>query len=67
MPAAGVVMIIAVVAIVAVLVYYLFMTIVALIRIRNGLDEAIAELQNLDPATNGLALELGSAYDKKSD
>ena len=42
MPAAGVVMIIAVVAIVAVLVYYLFMTIVALIRIRNGLDEAIA-------------------------
>jgi hypothetical protein len=41
MPAAGVVMIIAVVAIVAVLVYYLFMTIVALIRIRDGLDEAI--------------------------
>jgi hypothetical protein len=42
MPAAGVVMIIAVVAIVAVLVYYLMMTIVALIRIRNGLDEAIS-------------------------
>jgi len=42
MPAAGVVMIIAVVAIVTVLVYYLFMTIVALIRIRNGLDVAIA-------------------------
>jgi hypothetical protein len=35
-------MIIAVVAIVAVLVYYLMMTIVALIRIRNGLDEAIS-------------------------
>jgi hypothetical protein len=34
-------MIIAVVAIVAVLVYYLMMTIVALIRIRDGLDEAI--------------------------
>jgi len=42
MPAAGVVMIIAVVAIVAVLVYYLLMTIVALIRIRDGLDEAIS-------------------------
>jgi hypothetical protein len=42
MPAAGVVMIIAVVAIVAVLVYYLMMTIVALIRIRNGLDDAIS-------------------------
>jgi hypothetical protein len=42
MPAAGVVMIIAVVAIVAVLVYYLFMTIVALIMIRDGLDEAIS-------------------------
>jgi hypothetical protein len=35
-------MIIAVVAIVAVLVYYLMMTIVALIRIRDGLDEAIS-------------------------
>ena len=42
MPAAGVVMIIAVVAIIAVLVYYLMMTIVALIRIRNDLDEAIS-------------------------
>ena len=42
MPAAGVVMIIAVVAIIAVLVYYLMMTIVALVRIRNGLDEAIS-------------------------
>ena len=42
MPAAGVVMIIAVVAIVAALVYYLLMTIVALIRIRDGLDEAIS-------------------------
>ena len=41
MPAAGVVMIIAVVAIVAVLVYYLMMTIVALMRISKGLDEAI--------------------------
>jgi hypothetical protein len=35
-------MIIAVVAIVAALVYYLLMTIVALIRIRDGLDEAIS-------------------------
>lgn len=42
MPAAGVVMIVAVVLIVAVVVYYLMMTIVALIRIRNGLDEAIS-------------------------
>jgi hypothetical protein len=42
MPAAGVVMIVAVVAIVAVLVYYLMMTIVALIRIRDGLDQAIS-------------------------
>jgi hypothetical protein len=41
MPAAGVVMIIAVVAIVAVLVYYLLMTIVALMRISKGLDAAI--------------------------
>ncbi|MBV9002288.1 MAG: hypothetical protein JO304_24750 [Solirubrobacterales bacterium] len=41
MPAAGVVMIIAVVAIVAVLVYYLMMTIVALMRISKGLDDAI--------------------------
>ena len=41
MPAAGVVMIIAVVLIVAALVYYLLMTIVALIRIRDGLDKAI--------------------------
>ena len=41
MPAPGVVMIIAVVAIVAVLVYYLMMTIVALMRISKGLDEAI--------------------------
>jgi hypothetical protein len=35
-------MIIAVVAIVVAVVYYLLMTIVALIRIRDGLDEAIA-------------------------
>src|SRR6516164_9028226 len=42
MPAAGVVMIIAVVAIIVAVVYYLMMTIVALIRIRNGLDEAIS-------------------------
>ena len=42
MPAAGVVMIIVVVAIVAAIVYYLLMTIVALIRIRDGLDEAIS-------------------------
>ena len=41
MPAAGVVMIIAVVLIVVALVYYLLMTIVALIRIRDGLDKAI--------------------------
>jgi hypothetical protein len=42
MPAAGVVMIIAVVAIVAAAVFYLVSTIVALRRITNGLDEAIA-------------------------
>jgi len=42
MPAAGVVMIIAVVLIVLALVYYLVSTIVALRRITNGLDEAIA-------------------------
>ena len=42
MPAAGVVMIIAVVAIIVAVVYYLLMTIVALIRIRDGLDEAIS-------------------------
>jgi hypothetical protein len=41
MPAAGVVMIIAVVTIVAALVYYLLMTIVALMRISKGLDDAI--------------------------
>lgn len=37
---------------------------------QGKIDEAIAELQNLeahDPATKGLALELGSAYYKKSD
>jgi tetratricopeptide (TPR) repeat protein len=37
---------------------------------QGKLDEAIAELQNLesrDPAANGLALELGTAYYKKSD
>jgi hypothetical protein len=42
MPAAGVVMIVAVVLIVVAVVYYLLMTIVALIRIRDGLDEAIS-------------------------
>ena len=42
MHAAGVVMIIAVVAIVAAAVFYLVSTIVALRRITNGLDEAIA-------------------------
>jgi hypothetical protein len=42
MPAAGVVMIIAVVAIVAALVFYLVSTILALRRITNGLDQAIA-------------------------
>ena len=34
---------------------------------QGKVDEAIAELQNLDPATKGLALELGSAYYKKSN
>jgi tetratricopeptide (TPR) repeat protein len=37
---------------------------------QGKLDEAIAELQNLesrDPAAKGLALELGTAYYKKSD
>ena len=37
---------------------------------RGKLDEAIAELQTIeshDPATKGLALEMGSAYYKKSD
>jgi tetratricopeptide (TPR) repeat protein len=34
---------------------------------QGKVDEAIADLQNLDPATKGLALELGSAYYKKSD
>jgi len=42
MPAAGVVMIIAVLLIVLALVYYLMATIVALQRITNALDEAIA-------------------------
>ena len=42
MPAAGVVMIIAVLGIVLALVYYLVSTIVALRRIADGLDEAIA-------------------------
>ena len=34
---------------------------------QGKVDEAIAELQTLDPATTGLALELGTAYYKKSD
>lgn len=37
---------------------------------QGKIDEAIAELQNVevhDPATKGLALELGAAYYKKSD
>lgn len=42
MPAAGVVMIVAVALIVLAVVYYLMMTIVALIRIRDNLDKAIA-------------------------
>ncbi len=42
MPAAGVVMIIAVVLIIAAIVVYLLATILALVKIRNGLDEAIA-------------------------
>ena len=42
MPAAGVVMIVAVVAIVGALVFYLVSTIVALRKITDGLDEAIA-------------------------
>ena len=34
---------------------------------QGKVDEAIAELQALDPTTKGLALELGTAYYKKSD
>jgi hypothetical protein len=41
MPAAGIVMIVAVALIILAVVYYLMMTIVALIRIRDNLDKAI--------------------------
>lgn len=34
---------------------------------QGKLDEAIAALQAIDPATKGLAFELGTAYYKKSD
>ncbi len=34
---------------------------------QGKVDDAIAALQALDPATKGLALELGTAYYKKSD
>jgi tetratricopeptide (TPR) repeat protein len=34
---------------------------------QGKVDEAIAALQAIDPATKGLALELGTAYYKKSD
>ncbi len=34
---------------------------------QSRLDEAIAALQAIDPATKGLALEIGTAYYKKSD
>src|SRR6266853_1454186 len=34
---------------------------------QGKVDDAIAELQTLDPSTKGLDLELGSAYYKKSD
>jgi hypothetical protein len=47
MPAPGIVLILAVVLIVAALVYYLVSTIVALRRITNGLDEAIAGVGEL--------------------
>ena len=51
MPAAGVVLIIAVVLIVLALVYFLVSTIVSLMRITSGLDEAIAAVTEIAEKT----------------
>jgi hypothetical protein len=51
MPAAGVVLIVAVVLIVLALVYFLLSTIVSLMRITSGLDEAIAAVTEIAEKT----------------
>jgi hypothetical protein len=51
MPAAGVVLIVAVVLIVLALVYFLVSTIVSLMRITSGLDEAIAAVTEIAEKT----------------
>jgi hypothetical protein len=70
MPAAGVVMIIAVVLIVLALVYYLVSTILALQKITNGLDRAIAAVveiirktEPVGPVVNDINANLDAGVD----
>jgi hypothetical protein len=66
MPAAGVVTIVAVVLIVLALVYYLVSTIVALRKIADGLDEAIANVGEIVAKTapvNDVVLDINTNLD----
>ena len=70
MPAAGVVMIVAVALIVLALVYYLLSTIVALRKIRAGLDDVIGhvgEILEKSAPVNGIVTSINEQLDAGVD